>query len=110
MLDLKWKLGVLLDRYASRASKLDTYDFESQCKLKNLYSQAILLNTKMGFGIFYPIDDFIEGVRCGSYVDYDGSAELLDTDGNKIGYGRCNVEFLERAKANGAVYVAWFNK
>lgn len=110
MFDIKWELGVLLDCYASRAAKLDWRDFNGNRNLKELYAQAILLNVKKGYGLFYPIDDFIEDVRGGSYNDYDGMGDLLDADGNELGYCCCDVEFLEKAKADGAVYVAWFNK
>jgi hypothetical protein len=110
MIDVKWQLGVLLDCYASRSAKLDPHDFDGWRKLKDLYAQAIILNVRHGYGLFYPIDDFIEDVRGGGIMDYDGMGDLLDADGNELGYVRCNVKFLEKAKADGAVYVAWFNK
>ena len=110
MLDIKWEIGVLLDCYARRATELDEYDFDGDEKLKDLYAQAIILNVKYGCGLFYPIDDFIEDVRGGGYIDYDGTAKLLNADGAFMRYGRCDVKELEEAKANGAVYVAWFNK
>ena len=110
MFDIKWELGVLLDCYADRAAKLDEHDFDGERKLKDLYAQAIILNVKRGYGLFCPIDDFIEDVRGGSYTDYDGCGDLLDYSGDNLGCVRCNVKYLENAKANGAVYVAWFNK
>ena len=109
-MDIKWEIGVLLNCYARKASKLYDYSYDERRKLEDIYAQAIILNVKYGFGLFYPIDDFIEEVRDGSYIDWDGTAVLLDADGNRIRYGRCNVRFLEDAKADGAVYVAWFNK
>ena len=108
-MDLTWEIGVLLQCYERRVAKLDKDDREGKKKLLTLYAQAMILNVKHGYGLFYPIDDFIDAVRDGSYVAYDGTAKLLDADGNKIDYGRCNVKFLEKAKADGAVYVAWFN-
>jgi hypothetical protein len=110
MFDLKWEIGVLLDCYAERVAKLDKYDFDGERNLKDLYAQAIILNTRKGYGLFYPIDDFIEEVRGGSYVDYDGTGYLLDSNGSKIDYVKCNVKFLEEEKEEGAVYVSWFNK
>lgn len=109
-MDIKWEIGVLLNCYAEKAAKLNEHDFDGQRNLKNLYAQAIILNIKKGYGIFYPIDDFIEDVRGGFYTDYDGCGDLLDADGNELGYVRCNVKYLEAAKAMGTVYVAWFNK
>lgn len=109
-MDIKWEIGVLMDHYSERAAKLDNYDFEGQHKLKDLYAQAIILNVNRGYGLFYPIDDFIESVRGGFYNDYDGIGDLLDADGNELGDVRCNVKYLEKAKSNGTVYVAWYNK
>lgn len=109
-MDLKWELGVLLECYSDKARKLDKYAFREMEQLKELYAQAILLNIKHGYGLFFPIDDFIDEVRGGGINNYDGFGELLDAEGNKLGYSRCNVKFLEDAKSNGAVYVAWFNK
>lgn len=108
--NLKWEIGVLLDCYTDRANKLDEDNFREQDKLRDLYAAAIILNVKHGYGLFYPIDDFIEDVRGGGIIDYDGIGYLLDADGNRIGPSRCNIKFLEDAKFNGAVYVAWFNK
>ena len=110
MLDVKWEIGVLLDSYSKRAAKLDKHDFDSWRKLKDLYAQAIILNVKKGYGLFSPIDDFIEDVRGGYFNDYDGMGYLLDTDGNKLDDVICNVKYLEKAKANGVIYVAWYNK
>lgn len=110
MLDIKWELGVLLDCYAQKAAKLYDYSYDERRKLQDLYAQAIILNVKYGYGLFYPVDDFIEEVNGGGYIDYDGTAKLLNADGAFMRYGRCDVKELEEAKANGAVYVAWFNK
>ena len=110
MRDLTWEIGVLLQRYANRANKLDKHNFDEKDRLKKLYAKAILLNVEHGYGLFYPIDDFTDAVSDGCYIDYDGIGYLLDVDGNRIGPSRCNVKFLEAAKSNGAVYVSWFNK
>ena len=109
-MDLTWEIGVLLQNYEERAAKLDKNDSEGRNKLLTLYAKAMILNVQKGYGIFYPIDDFIEDVRGGFYTAYDGCGDLLDADGNELGYVRCNVSYLEAAKATGTVYVAWFNK
>jgi hypothetical protein len=110
MFDIKWQVGVLLDCYARRASTLDAHDFDAKRHLKDLYAKAITLNAKKGYGIFYPIDDFIDEVRDGYYMDQDGMGYLLDENGSKIDYVKCNVKFLEEEKKQGTVYVSWFNK
>lgn len=108
--NLKWEIGVLLNCYAEKINKVDKHDFREQDKLKELYSKAVILNVKHGYGLFYPIDDFIEDVSGGGIIDYDGIGYLLNENGDEIGLSRCNVKFLEDAKSNGAIYVAWFNK
>ena len=110
MSDIKWEIGVLLDHYAEKAAKLYDCSYDEREKLQDLYAQAIILNVKYGYGLFYPIDDFIEEVNGGGYIDYDGTAKLLNADGVFMRYGRCDVKELEESKANGAAYVAWFNK
>ena len=109
-MDLTWEIGVLLQCYEDRIAKLDKNDYEGKQKLLTLYAKAMILNVQHGYGLFYPIDDFIDEVRGGGYIDYDGIGYLLDEDGKEISYSRCNVKFLEDAKLNGAVYVSWFNK
>jgi hypothetical protein len=110
MFDLKWEIGILLGCYARRAATVDWNDFDGEKKLKDLYAQAMILNVQHGYGLFYPIDDFMEEVCGGFYIDSDGSAKLLDGEGNFIRYTRCDLRELEKAKVDGAVYVAWFNK
>lgn len=115
--NLEWEIGVLIDHYVDRKNQLsakeDVMDFreffKAEDELSELYSRAIILNVKHGYGIYYPIDDFIDSVKRGSYVDYDGIGYLLDIDGNKIGPSRCNAKWLEESKKQGAVYVSWFN-
>ena len=109
-MDIKWELGVLLDCYAEKAHNLYDFNYEERRKLQDLYAQAIILNVKQGYGLFYPIDDFIDEVNGGFYTDYDGIGYLLDADGNELGHVRCNIKHLEESKTNGAVYVAWYNK
>ena len=109
-MDIKWELGVLLDCYTSRIKDVDKHDYDKKEKIKNLYAQAILLNVEHGYGLFFPIDDFIKRVDDGYFIDYDGFGKLLDANGKEIGYSKCNVPFLKKSKTNGAIYVAWFNK
>ena len=110
MFDLKWEIGVLLSRYEKRVQKLDPCDFAGEQQLKDLYAKAIIMNVQRGYGLYYTIDDFIDEVRNGSYIDYDGAGYVLDGAGNEIARVRCNVGYLENAKANGGVFVSWFNK
>jgi len=108
--NLKWEIGVLLNCYARRVHGLYEYDYDEKRSLNALYAKAIMLNIEYGFGIYYPIDDFIDAVNSGMYIDWDGTAKLHDANGEFIDFGHCDVKMLEDAKAKGAVYVAWFNR
>lgn len=105
---LKWEIGVLLDNYSKRINGIDEYSKEFEMT-QDLYTQAIILNVKEGFGLFYPIDDFIDEVKHGSIIDYDGIGYLLNKDGNRLKVVKCNSEWLEHQKPQ-AVFVAWYNK
>lgn len=105
---LNYEIKTLLDCFARRVEGMDDYSEEYEA-MQGLYAQAIILNVKEGFGLFYPIDDFIEEVRCGCIIDYDGIGYLLDKDGNHLKGIQCNSEWLEHQKPQ-AVFVAWYNK
>lgn len=109
-MDLQWEISLLMQCYEERVAKLDKDDHKVRKELLTLYAKAMILNVQKGYGLFLPIDDFIEDVRGGFYTAYDGCGDLLDADGNELGYVRCNVKYLEAAKATGTVYVAWYNK
>lgn len=113
--DLTWEIGVLLNDYADRIKPLETekFDYEKYHQneaLEELYAKAIELNCKKGYGLIMPIDTCVDWVIRGGINDYDGSGDLLDKDGEEIGYMRCDESFLQKAKENGACFVAWYNK
>lgn len=113
--NVTWEIGVLLSDYADRIKPLETenFDYEKYHQkeaLEELYARAIELNCKKGYGLIAPIDMCIDMVRNKSITDYDGTGDLLDKDGEEIGGMRCNVSFLQKAKENGACFVAWYNK
>ena len=115
MFELTWEIGVLMNTYVEKVKPFESeqYDYDKERqkeKIEALYAQAIELNCRMGYGLIMPIDMAIDWVSGGSIIDYDGSGDLLDSDGNEIGSMRCNVQFLEEAKEKGACFVAWFNK
>lgn len=103
-----WEIGVLMNAYAENKKQLASYSEKET--LKELYAQAIELTVKNGFGIILPIDKCINWVSDKSIIDYDGHGYLLDKDGEKIDSMCCDVEFLKRAKDDGAQFVAWYNK
>lgn len=113
--ELTWEIGVLINTYAEKIKPFESekYDYEKYRQkeaLEEIYAQAIELNCKNGYGLIMPIDTAIDWVNGGSINDYDGMGDLLDKDGKKIGGMCCNVSFLQKAKENGACFVAWYNK
>lgn len=106
--DMTWEIGVLMNAYADKVRHLDTY--REKEALEELYAQAIELTLKDDCGITMPIDECIDWVKTGFIIDYDGHGYLLDKDGEEIDYMCCDTSFLEKAKENGACFVAWYNK
>ena len=56
------------------------------------------------------IDDFIEDVEEGYFIDYDGSGCWVDDAGNRLGHIRCDVKWLRENQPADAKFIAWFNK
>ena len=57
-----------------------------------------------------PITEYREDIKTGCIIDYDGFGEYYDIWGTKRGYSDFNLADIDRAIANGIVFVAWFNK
>ena len=90
----------------------DTHSWERNYN-KDPYKQAahaMLITTKIGFGDCYPIDMFIENVRDGNFIDYDGSGYFVNAEGNKISSIMCNVKWLQDNIPEDAKFIMWFNK
>ena len=100
--DLQWEIEVNLKHYLRSSIPID--------ERATIYAKAIIENVKIGYGIVHPIDDFMDSVKSGSYIDYDGVGEALDKDGHKLGSIRCNLNDLGNWKKHGATMVAWFNR
>ena len=111
-----WEIGVLMDSYATNLQIIQEQPFVGyeryvqKDKLKATYLKAIELTLEDNCGLIMPIDMCIEWVKDGSIIDYDGTGYLLDAAGERTGYSRCNVAFLKKAKKNGTVFIAWYNK
>lgn len=113
--DSTWEIGVLLDSYNDvlKPLKSEEYDFEKEEQkeaIEKLYAQAIELTVKDNCGLIMPIDLAICWVKGRYIIDYDGIGYLLDKNGRQIGDMYCDVPLLNKAKENGAVFVAWYNK
>ena len=98
--NLKWQFGVTLGHFT------ESKDIDKNAK----YTRALIYNAQIGYGLVYVIEDFIEAVRSGYFIDSDGMAEALDKDGKEISSAYCNVKSLQQLKEQGCEYIAWFNK
>lgn len=78
-------------------------------KLMDL-ANAVLIMSRKGYGDLYFIEDFIEEVAIGGFIDYDGRGEWVDAEGNAIDYIRCDVDWLLNNKPENAKFIAWYNK
>lgn len=73
-------------------------------------AHAMLIATKIGYGDCYPIDTFIENVKTGNFIDYDGSGFWVDFEGNKINRIICDVKWLKNNQPENARFIMWYNK
>lgn len=97
---LVWSISSILSHYAN-SDKIDKNE---------LYAKAVLINTKIGYGTVYVLDDFIRHARAHYFMDSDGCGEALNADGNIICIINCDVKYLQSLKDKGCVYIAWYNK
>lgn len=113
--DSTWEIGVLMNAYAKKIKPLETDEFdyekhEQKEALEEIYAKAIELTVKDNCGLIMPIDECIDWVKRGSIIDYDGVGYLVNENGEEIDGMHCDEEFLQKAKENGACFVAWYNK
>lgn len=85
-------------------------------RLENRYSKEATLervckelNEKIECGHVMTVDEFIECVAEGSFIDDDGCGVFADWAGNKHASVWCDVEWLERNRDN-YPFVIWYNR
>ena len=82
---------------------------ESDKHLKNLI-QKLYIVAKIGFGDCFDINYFINAVKHGSFIDYDGVGDWVDKWGNDLGRIWCDVSYLKKQRPKDAAYIMWYNK
>ena len=75
-----------------------------------LMAYAALITIKSKCGECFAIDDFIELVADGSFIDYDGHGVFVDLFGNKICGLTGNTEWLKNNQPDNAAFIMWYNK
>ena len=81
---------------------------------EKLLARAKELQKAQGYGDVFLIDDFIENVRHGCFINYDGIGFFGDWNGEieKDFYNdmiNCNVEWLEKNRKD-YLFIYWYNK
>ena len=82
---------------------------------EKLLARAKELQKAQGYGNVFLIDDFIEAVRQGYFINYDGIGFFGDWNGEvqRELYNKdminCNVEWLEENRKD-YLFIYWYNK
>lgn len=107
--DMAWTLRHFKDKII----EWENLPFQKRDENKDPYelaANAMLIVTKIGFGSCFSIDDFIECVENGEFIDDDGVGRWIDKEGHNLGYIRCDVNWLKNNKPEDAKFIMWYNK
>ena len=108
--DLSWVLQHLI----WKAKEIDYNDISHYDKEDNLakeYAHRINLWMNWGYGDIYSFDEFLEYVRTGSFIDYDGTGYFINNDtGEKLKTISCNIDWLNKHRPENSDYIMWFNR
>lgn len=103
-------IGFVLDHFANKTSKTEWFSKEREALTKT-YSRIINIYASTDeVGDIMPFEDFYESVKCGEFIDYDGSGDFMTFDGEKVGEVRCDIDWLKKNKPENAPFVVWYNK
>ena len=106
-----WEIMQIISSYNKTIKEFDGLSDKEEEVLEELYAQAIRIQCKEECGHIMVLEDFIEDVANGCFIDYDGHGYFLDFNGNRHEPLRCDVEFLEKYSDKGDYpFVLWFNK
>lgn len=106
-----FSIGLIFEQYMKRIKELqengDTYYDEE--KTLELFSSAMRVLFKRGFGDVFTVDNFIGAVSGGGFIDYDGRGYFATIDGTEEKEIRCDVEWLKNNRGD-YPFVIWYNK
>lgn len=104
-----WFIMRLISCFNNRTKDMRSYSKEME-SLQELYAQAIRIQCKENtYWCVMTIDDFIENVKVGCFIDYDGTGYFADYDGNKHECVCCDVDWLKKHRKDYS-FVFWYNK
>ena len=108
MADNTWELMCIIGDFNKRIATVDEFSSEYD-ELKELYAQAIRVQCKMLYGFVMTVDDFIDSVKNGYYIDYDGTGCFADFNGKQYEHVYCDERWL-KAHRKDYSFVFWYNK
>lgn len=109
MIPCNWSITLIMDAYAKDKAKLQNDYGKEADKLKALYCAAMKILFKQGYGDVFTVDHFIESVKCGSFVDYDGIGYFANIEGEEKQQISCDVNWLQAHRAD-YPFIIWYNK
>lgn len=108
--DLSWVLKQLI--WKSEALNCDNINhYDEEDKLAEEFAHKINIWMNYGYGDIYSFDEFLEFVKDGSFIDYDGTGYfVLNDTGDRLNQIGCNVDWLNKHKPENSDYIMWFNR
>ena len=84
-------------------------DYSEEEKALELFSSAMRILFRQGYGAVFTVDNFIESVSHGSFIDYDGIGYFCTIDGKEKQEIRCDEKWLKKNRGD-YPFVLWYNK
>ena len=107
-MDNTWEIISIIEHYNESIKNLESFSKEAE-ELQKIYTQALRKQCKADYGYVMTVDDFIQSVEDGYFVDYDGSGVFADWEGNRKEHLCCDAGWL-RENRKDYPFVKWFNK
>lgn len=108
MLDNTWEIMHIINNFNKRTEGMKKFGKEFE-EIQKIYARALQITCANDYGLVLAIDDFIDDVADGYFMDYDGSGVFLDWEGNRQEWIRCDTKWLKENKKD-YPFVRWFNK
>ena len=105
-------IGLIMEQYMKKIRSLQESgnpDYSEEEKALELFSSAMRILFRQGYGAVFTVDNFIESVSHGSFIDYDGIGYFCTIDGKEKQEIRCDEKWLKKNRGD-YPFVLWYNK
>lgn len=101
----------LVTKMINEVSKINRLTYKKKEELAKRYAEMIKIQTKVKYGDVMWIEDFIECVKSGGFIPYDGWGYYWDDEKQEETEFNTsfNVDELKK-QAKKYKYVVWYNK